>query len=349
MNILRPTTLFIVIISFMTTGMLFSGCSLEKQQASNIPKAPDYSTDSAWLAKPVEVEKPVDVFYVYPTIYAETDPLIMDTSDPELRADAAGLLVAQASVYSRHANLYAPFYRQQSGATQSMTAGNDGKAPFKDPLFQPGAGDIERAFDYYVTHLNPHRPFIIAGHSQGTMTLINLMRKRFDDEDLKKRLVAAYLIGYSVPVQELDDYPWMKPAKGETDTGVIISYNTEGLDAGPSPVLYPGKVVLINPLNWKTDATPAGPEANLGARFFEDTTGELIEKIPHFTGGHIDEEKSVLIVDDMKTPKSDRIDLVDLGRWSDGVYHRYDYAFFFNNLTQNVRKRIDAYEMATMR
>lgn len=329
--------------SVVAGGMVMCGCSFAEQPTGGIPAAPDYSVDSAWLAKPDATDKAIDVFYVYPTIYSGTDPENMDISDPALRANAAGLLEAQAAVYSPHANLFAPFYRQQSGATQSMKAGNDGNDPFLDPRFQVGAGDVERAFEYYLTHLNPDRPFIIAGHSQGSMALINLMRKRFNDEALQKRLVAAYVIGYSVPVKELDEYVWMKPAQGETDTGIIISYNTEGPDAGPSPVLYPGKVVLINPLNWKTDATPAGPEANQGAKFFNDATGELIEEIPNFTGAHIDEEKSVLIVDDMKTPKSDRIDLVNLGRWSDRVYHRFDYAFFFNNLTENVRKRIEAY------
>lgn len=324
-------------------SMVLGGCSSLKKPAESVPPPPDYSEESAWLAIPDAVDKPVDVFFVYPTVYAGTDPRNMDISDPAMRALAGGPLQSQAAVFSPHANLFAPFYRQQSGATQSMLAGDGGKNPFLDPLFQVGAADVERAFEFYLKHLNPDRPFLIAGHSQGSMALIYLMRKRFNDPDLQKRLVAAYLIGYSVPMNWLDSYPWMKAAQGETDTGVIVSYNTEGPDAGPSPVLYPGQVMLINPLNWKTDATPAGPEAHLGARFYSDSPGGLIEEIPHFTGACIDPEKSVLVVRDMKTPTSDQIDLVDMGRWPGGVYHRFDYAFFFNNLTENVGKRVDAY------
>ncbi|VGO20814.1 hypothetical protein [Pontiella sulfatireligans] len=100
---------------------------------------------------------------------------------------------------------------------------------------------------------------------------------------------------------------------------------------------------MINPLNWKTDAASAGPDANLGARFYNDAAGEVIEEIPHFTGACIYPDKSVLVVIDMKTPLLDRIDLVNMGRWSKGVCHRCDYVFFFNNLSENVRKRIDAY------
>jgi len=135
----------------------------------------------------------------------------------------------------------------------------------------------------------------------------------------------------------------MKPAQDETDTGVIISYNTEGPDAGPSPVLYPGDVILINPLNWRTDATPAPATENLGAKFFNDATGKLIEEIPQFTSAVIDHKKHVLVVENMKTPKSKQIDLVNLGRWSKGVYHRFDYAMFYNNLFENVPKRIERY------
>ncbi|AWB33648.1 DUF3089 domain-containing protein [Orrella marina] len=336
-------TLLAGIPILLATGIIAQDVQAGAAQAGDAPKAPDYGMENAWLAKPSTVDKPVDVFYVYPTIYADIEPENMDISDPALRANAAGLLKAQASVYSEHANLFAPFYRQQSGATQSMMAGNDGNDPFQDPRFQVGAQDVAAAFEYYLEHLNNNRPFLLAGHSQGSMALIQLMRERFDDEELQKRLIAAYLIGYSVPSKELSTYPWMKPAKGETDNDVIISYNTEGPGAGASPVLYPGKVVVINPLNWETDATVAGPEHNLGARFFNDATGELIEEIPQFTGAYIDQNKSVLVVTDMKTPTSDRIDLVNLGRWSHGVFHRFDYAFFFNNLAENVRKRINSY------
>ena len=169
------------------------------------------------------------------------------------------------------------------------------------------------------------------------------MRKRFNDPALQKRLVAAYLLGYSVTKDDLDKHPWMKLAQGETDTGVIITYNTEGADAGPSPVLFPGASV-INPLNWKTDQTPADREANLGAKFFNDATGEVIEEIPSFAGAYIDTEKGVLIVTDKKTPKSAEINLEHMGRWSKGVFHRYDYAFWYHNLMANVKKRIAAYQ-----
>ena len=303
----------------------------------------DYSNDFCWVVKPGSIDKPVDVFYVYPTIYVGKKPANMDIANPSLRENAKGLTVAQAGVYSPHANLFAPFYRQESAALQSMEAGNGGADAFQDPAFQVGSKDVEKAFEYYLAHLNPDRPFILASHSQGTMTLIDLLRKRFDDPSLQKRLVAAYLIGYSVTREDLKKYPWMKPAQGATDTGVIITFNTEGENAGPSPVLLPG-AIAINPLNWKTDATPAGRDENMGANFFHDGTGELIEAIPDFAGAHLDLQKGVVVATDMKTPASEKIDLVHMGRWPKGVFHRFDYVFWFNNLKANVKARINAYQ-----
>jgi len=314
----------------------------DKSSASKTQQEVDYADSYNWVSLPTMIDKKVDVFYVYPTIYVGKTPQNMDISDSSLRENAQGLLIAQAGVYSPHANLFAPFYRQQSAALQSMEAANGGKDAFKDPVFQVGARDVERAFDYYLEHLNPDRPFILASHSQGTMTLINLMRKRFKDPALQKRLVAAYLIGYTITKDDLEKYPWMKLAQGKDDIGVIISFNTEGANAGPSPVLLPD-AVAINPLNWKTDTTIAERSTNLGARFFDDKTGELLEEIPHFAAAHLDADKGILVVTDMKTPKSKKIDLSHMGRWSKGVYHRYDYAFWYMNLQKNVGDRIEAY------
>jgi len=36
---------------------------------------------------------------------------------------------------------------------------------------------------------------------------------------------------------------------------------------------------------------PADKDANLGAKFFNDTTGELIEEIPNFAAAHVDATK----------------------------------------------------------
>jgi hypothetical protein len=113
-----------------------------QQDEEAVPPCPDYSKDSDWAAKPEKIEQPVDVFYVYPTIYPEEYPKNMDIRRKDLRRRAEHLLTAQAGVFSPSANLFAPFYRQVS-----FTVLDPKKDTFHDPYFRIGADDVHRAFD----------------------------------------------------------------------------------------------------------------------------------------------------------------------------------------------------------
>ncbi|MDD3437459.1 MAG: DUF3089 domain-containing protein, partial [Candidatus Gastranaerophilales bacterium] len=200
----------------------------------------DYSQKSNWVAYPQNPDKKIDVFYIYPTIYAEKKPFNMDVNRADLREKAQHLLLAQAGVFSSSANLYAPFYQQTTFLNL-----NPNKDMFKDKYLLYGAKDVENAFNYYLKHSD--RPFILAGDSQGSVVLLYLMRKNFNDPELQKRLVAAYLIGYSITDEDLEKYPWIKFAKSFNDNHVVISYNTQAPGATGSPVLKP-KAHCINPL-----------------------------------------------------------------------------------------------------
>jgi hypothetical protein len=249
--------------------------------------APDYTASSSWAHQPANIDKPVDVFYVYPTIYAETSPLNMDFTRKDLQGRIANLLTSQAGVFTPAANLYAPYYRQMSFA-----ALNPKEDMYQNCYFHIGAEDVARAFEEYLHKHNNGRPFILAGHFQGSMVLIDLMQKRFHDPALQKQLVAAYLIGYSVTDDDLKKYPWLKPAAGRDDLGVIVSYNTKAPNTTGSPVLLPG-AICINTLNWKTDATPADKAMNLGAVFY-DNRGKLIKDVPGYCGATINPQTGAL-------------------------------------------------------
>ncbi len=298
----------------------------------NLPKKPDYSRNQSWASKPEKLLYPVDVFYVYPTIYAEANPINMDIINrPDLQAKAKGLTISQAGVYSNSANLFAPYYRQVS-----FKALDPNIDMYSNEYFKIGADDIFRAFEYYLNYLNTDRPFILASHSQGTMTVISLMRKKFNNSELQKRLIAAYLIGYSLTKDEFDTYPWLKPANGADDIGVIISYNTQTPFAKNSPVLKE-KAYCINPLNWKTDETPAAKEQNLGALFFNDFKGTLIKEEKSYVGAKIN-----LATGALECLPSNYNDL-KIGNFPEGVLHKFDYAFWYRNLQENVTDRINTY------
>lgn len=295
-----------------------------------VPVCPDYTKDTAWASNPAKPDKPVDVFYVYPTIYPGTDPRNMDVFDEKLRSDVQGLLKAQAGVYSSSANLFAPYYRQVSFACldpkQDMTL---------NQYFRIGADDVHRAFDHYLNNLNQGRPFILAAHSQGSVVMLDLLRSRFKDPALQKKLVAAYVIGYSITGEDLKKYPWIKPAQRADDTGVVISWNTQAPGATGSPVLRPG-AICINPLTWSTDETPASKDLNLGAVFFDDFTGKVLREVPHYTGARVDKKSGALVT---TPPDKD----LKIGHFPPGVLHKFDYAFWYRNLQSNVETRIKAY------
>ncbi|WFS62987.1 DUF3089 domain-containing protein [Pseudodesulfovibrio thermohalotolerans] len=294
-----------------------------------IPPCPDYAQPASWAALPERPNKNVDVFYVYPTIYFEKSPKNMDVFDEKLRSAAQGLLNAQAGAYSSSANLFAPYYRQVTFACldpeQDMT---------QNRYFRIGADDVHRAFDYYLNHLNDGRPFILAAHSQGSVVLLDLLFSRFKNPALRKKLVAAYVIGYSVTREDLARHTWIKPAQGADDIGVVVSWNTQAPGATGSPVLLPG-ALCINPLNWRTDDTPADRSLNLGAVFFDDAKGEVLRIVPQYTGARIDLATGALVA----SPP----DTFVTGHFPPGVLHKYDYAFWYRNIQRNVNERIDAW------
>lgn len=324
----KTIILFLFSISFTLWGCLGTDAAVS-------PARPDYAQDAAWAFLPAGLsDKPVDVFYVYPTIFGGAGPEQMDITSADLREKADVQIQINAGVFTDTANLYAPYYRQASIEVVWMPE-REGNT-----LLQEGYRDIIRAFEYYMKHLNQGRPFILAGFSQGSMALLNLMEKKFDNPQWQKQLVAAYLIGYSVTGDDLERYPWLKMAQGETDTGVIVSYNTQLPGYGFSYVLKKG-ARGINPVNWRTDSVPAEASAHKGAVIFDIVTGEKKEEFPHLSNVWLEEKTGALVVnvDDKKYNASQAV-------FPPGVMHMYDYMFFYNNLKENVQKRIAAYKAA---
>lgn len=108
------------------------------------------------------------------------------------------------------------------------------------------------------------------------------LEELFDNPNYSKKLVSAYLIGWPVTESIISNYPWIKIAKSETDTGCIISFNSESPEINSSFTVPKGmKSFSINPLNWKVDSTFADSSKNIGA-CFTDYNGKF-----HFSQGLI--------------------------------------------------------------
>ena len=114
--------------------------------------------------------------------------------------------------------------------------------------------DVCTAFDYFQAQRDKSRPLIIAGFSQGGLAVVELL-KHIDDETYGQ-LAAAYVLGYKVTPEDTTVCKHIKAAQGETDTGVTICYNTVKDVKYIQPVIA-ATCMGINPVNWRTDATPA--------------------------------------------------------------------------------------------
>ena len=203
--------------------------------------------------------------------------------------------------------------------------------------------DITAALDYYFENCNGGRPFIIAGHSQGSAMVLLLLRTYFKDHpEYYERMVAAYAIGFSVTKDYLAANPHLKFAAGESDTGVIIAWNTEGpknVETNAHNVVVLPGTMSINPLNWKLDETYAPASLNLGSLVLNEKNGEYeIKSIG--IDAQINLARGVVVVTNGPVIEAPEELIQYFGR---DCYHGQDYTFFYNNIKANVAKRIAAY------
>ena len=301
----------------------------------------DYSRKANWYKIP-EITKEFDTFYIYSTMYfggGEDDPDYATLDNAEVLDGIWIEHAIKSSVFEESTNLFIPFYRQAgmklAGETWLKTGGIEAAVagiPY---------GDITAALDYYFENYNNGRPFIIAGHSQGSAILRLVLRDYFKAHPkYYERMVAAYAIGYSITKGDLEANPHMKFATGETDTGVIISWHAEGPKNvevnAPNAAMLPNGVA-INPLNWKRDETYAPASMNLGSLVMDENTGATEIR-------DIDADAKVCIARGTVVTNAKAIanDMAEFA--GPQSYHQDDYSIFCNNIKDNVAKRIAAYK-----
>lgn len=323
----------VLLLVVVGLGLVLSGCGAKKDVT-------DYSKAEHWLNVPTSTEKQVDVFYLYPTTYSpadQTNPSISTIDDAGMMANAKLAYDRQATAFETVANIYAPFYRQD----------NLSPVDREETIAGIPTTDATAAFEYYLKHYNNGRPFILVGHSQGADVTSNLLSGYLKEHpDVYQRMVVAYVIGYTVTEDYLAANPHLKFAEGPDDTGVIVSYNTEAPEvlAPGNPVITAG-ALAINPINWKRDETLATAAENLGSiglnkdgSAVRNAEG-IIAPVMNFADAQIDLDKGALICSTVN------VDVYSPGSatFGKGVYHTFDYPFYYFNLRQNAENRSDKY------
>lgn len=296
----------------------------------------DYSDTENWMTIP-EITHAVDTFYLYPTCYLDDseDALPICTIDNQaVRQRAQVVYENQATVFEESTNVFVPYYRQSN--IYEVT-GLDSQA-LESFQKKEQRTDVYAALDYYFEHYNNGRPFIIAGHSQGSiMAKIVLGEYMAAHPEYRERMVAAYVIGYSVTSDWLEAHPYLKFAEGAEDTGVVVSWNTEGPgNKGQHNIVVEDGAVSINPINWKRDSTYAAADENLGSRMFNKDTG-YYEVKKNLADARLDTERGVVVC----TAEAAYIDAVEL--FGPESFHNNDYAFYYENLRENIKQRVENY------
>ena len=301
----------------------------------------DYSKKTNWY-KISEITKDVDTFYIYSTIFMganEGDPDYATLDNAEMLEGIKIEHAIKSSVFEESTNLFIPLYRQSSMKHAAEVFLKDGT--IEAALTGTPYTDITAALDYYFENYNNGRPFVIAGHSQGAAILRLVLKNYFKEHpDYYQRMVAAYAIGYSITSDDLAANPHMKFATSENDTGVILSWHAEGpknVEAnGPIPnvaILKNG--ISINPLNWKRDETYAPASMNLGSLVMDESGATEIRDID--ADAQVNNARGTVVTNAKAIPN----EMTELA--GPQCYHQDDYSIFYNNIKDNVAKRIAAY------
>lgn len=331
MNTLKA---FRLLFLFLLLINLLSCLPSKRFEHATHPIAPDYSNEDNWAALPWRFDAAdcipqnctsadrqdsaeVDVFYVYPTAYIFGTKWNARHDNKHVLFRIGHLIESQASVYNACAKVYAPLYRQ--AILKSFINKKSGP-----PALELAYSDVKTAFEYYMKHWNNGRPFIIAGHSQGSNHLTRLLKEEIDGKEIQKQLVAAYLIGMPIPDTTFTHIPI---AKNKSSINCFISWNTFTYGTVLKDNEYFNGGTCVNPLSWKTDTAYVPATFNLGG-----APKQLNRIDSNVSDAQIN--KGILWVHKVKPWGYTR-----LGK----SYHLCDYSLFYLNIRENAIERTKAY------
>ncbi|MCA1749936.1 MAG: DUF3089 domain-containing protein [Sphingomonadales bacterium] len=173
-------------------------CAPGRRDACSLPLAvTDVAADGTLTERtmPAAEDPAFDCFYVYPTVSNDPTP----HSDMIDNEEERRVAVLQAAPFRQVCRVFAPLYRQVTltALRQGMATGN-----FDGVDREMTYRDVKAAWDEYLASHNNGRGVLLIGHSQGSGVLANLIARDIDGHPAAERLIAAYLIGWSLAVRE---------------------------------------------------------------------------------------------------------------------------------------------------
>jgi hypothetical protein len=305
------------------------------------PETPAYGHLTNWAAHP-DKEDPsdicpagmndttaqgvADVFFIHPTTYTgsrDVDKWNASVHDPEINTKTDdGTIRLQASAFSGAGHVWAPRYRQ----AHYHAFFTEDTASAKRAL-EIAYKDVKQAFEHFLTaRPDPLRPIVIAGHSQGAFHGKRLVVEFFDDTPITNLLVAAYLVGYRV---SLDEFNTIGPCIEPSQTNCLVGWRT--FKKGHDPEWMdqePDNILVTNPLNWTCEDGWVDKTENDGGVFSD--FGKIRSQ---WVGAGV--HKNILWTDKPRFPGS----FLLFSR----NYHAGDINLFYVNIYNNCRTRVNAW------
>lgn len=279
--------------------------------------ATKWADERNWYQSTQEVnDSLVDVFYFVSTeVLEEKDEagrdLFLSLNTEEERKSLLAEMEYARDMFGDSVNFFSPFYSQFTVSSMKQPT-ETWKA-----IRAEASKDAAEAFRYYIKHKNHRRPFILVGFSQGSMHLVDVLKKM--NKDIYQRMIAAYCLGYRLSKEELE-YPHIKPAQDKDANGVIVSFNSVSDTCAIWPLVSKGAAVCTNPINYRTDSEPA-------TLIFQDDTMTVSVEPTH----------NVLLV------KGENMDAYSFPPLADfckpGNLHHWDLLFYRNAIRQNALRR----------
>ena len=315
---------------FAAAAILLVGCGADAPALTQTESK--YADTALWAYVADGEDKAVDVFLVAPTTGAGKGTNA-DTRNAEVQEAIRGTLNMERGLYEDCCRLYAPYYSQATMTIFDMPVDK------REPYLAIAYRDVSEAFAWYMENENNGRPIILAGFSQGSDMCCRLLEEYFADPAMQEQLVAVYAIGWKCTEEMTEQYPQIVPAQAEDDLGVVVTFDCEAPEVTDTFIIPEGSwTYSINPLNWRTDDTPADASENPGAVFVR-YDGTIKSETPGFCGCYIDPERGTL-----KVPDVDPADYPPkVPVMPEGSFHVYDYLFFYRALQENVQVRTERY------
>ena len=310
-----------------------------------------YDQPSMWLARPDLASDPARylppgitherqgqayVFFLHPTTFLGRNHwnAPIDHADSRMRAKLA--VRSMASVFNDEAAVWAPRYRQAAMGTFLVDR------PESQQALAVAELDARAAFATFLRSIPPGAPIVLAGHSQGALIAMHLLRDTVRGTPLAGRVVAAYLTGW--PVSSRHDLPLtgMVACTRADQTGCIMAWTTFADPADTRQVVamashYPtldgqhddGAPLCTNPLTAGA-AQGAPAQANRGSLAMGDELRGRSLVWPS-VGARCDPASGMLLV-------SNPPHLGDAVA-SGNNYTMYDFALFWRNLRGDIAGR----------